>query len=159
MIRRWQAADAEASYAVYVDAVRNGTGRHYTAEQARAWVPSDAMEDWWSPRLKEGAAWVSEDASGLNGLIALRPDGYLDLFFVPPRARGTGIASELYDRLAKEAAEQRLRHLSSHASDYLKPFLEKRGWSTLKEEIVTRNGIALRRWAMTLDQAAGSQRS
>ena len=156
MIRRWVSSDAEPSYAVYVDAVRNGADEHYSMEQRKAWVPSEKIEDWWTRRLLEDAVWVAEDHHGLSGLIALRPDGYLDLFFVLPRARGDGTAAALYSALLAEAAQRGLASLTCHASDYLKPFLEKRGWVLLKEEQATRSGVTLRRWEMVLDQVESS---
>lgn len=159
MIRRWQESDAEESFALYVDAVRNGGDRHYNAAQRMAWVPSATMEPWWRPRLAEANAWVASDHAGLTGLIALRGDGYLDLFFVSPRARGDGTADALYDTLLAEAAAQGMASLTTHASDYLKPFLVKRGWRVVAEEQAERSGVTLRRWDMTLDQLAGSQLS
>ena len=159
MIRPWTEADAEASFAVYVDAVRNGTSTHYNAAQRLAWAPSKDMEAWWPPRLAEDSAWVAEDARGLTGVIALRPDGYLDLFFVLPRARGDGTAAALYETLLGQARKGGLTPLTTHASDYLKPFLERRGWRVLAEESVDRHGATLRRWDMALDQVPGSQAS
>ena len=152
MIRAWSTDDAEASYAVYLDAVRNGADTHYTAEQAEAWAPSLVMEDWWVPRLKSDVAWVSEDETGLNGLIALTADGYLDLFFVAPRARGDGTAAALYDTLLSAAWGKGLRGLTSHASHYLRPFLERRGWRVIAPEDVARNGQVLRRFEMAVAQ-------
>ena len=159
MIRRWTPADAHESYAVYVDAVRNGAGRFYSEAQRQAWVPSEAMEDWWAPRLSGDTAWVSTDNLGLTGLIALRPDGYLDLFFVAPRARGDGTALDLYSALLDEAVDLQLDALKTHASDYLKPFLERRGWHVIEEELAERFGVTLRRWSMRLDQVGENQRS
>ena len=157
MIRGWTEADAAASYAVYVEAVRNGTSALYDAAQRLAWVPDEAMEDWWLPRLANDSAWVAEDATAMTGVIALRPDGYLDLFFVVPHARGDGTAAALYDTLLAEARATGLASLTAHASDYLKPFLERRGWRVIAEENVARNGATLRRWEMALDQVPGSQ--
>ncbi|MXQ06659.1 GNAT family N-acetyltransferase [Alphaproteobacteria bacterium GH1-50] len=157
MIRPWTADDTEPSYAVYVDAVLNGAAGHYTEAQRRAWVPSERMEDWWQPRLAADIAWVSEDEDGLTGVIAMQPGGHLDLFFVVPRARGDGTATALYDRFLSEVRTRGIGCLTTHASDYLKPFLERRGWRTVEEELVDRFGVTIRRWAMALDQVPGSQ--
>lgn len=150
MIRRWRRTDAEASYAVYVDAVRNGTAEHYTRAQRRAWVPSEAIEQWWAPRLEAADAWVAEDKSGLTGVISLRRDGHLDLFFVRPRARGDGTAVALYAMLLAEARTNRHERLTTHASLYLRPFLERRGWQVTDTEDTVRFGVPMRRFAMEL---------
>ncbi len=157
MIRPWTNADADASYAVYVEAVRHGARALYDADQRLAWVPSETVEDWWAPRLADGTAWVTEDENGLTGVIALRRDGYLDLFFVIPGARGDGTAARLYETLIAGARAKGLTALTSHASDYLKPFLLRRGWRVVAEEHVDRNGVVLRRWEMALDQVPDSQ--
>ena len=159
MIRPWKPEDAEASYAVYVDAVRNGAARHYDKAQRAAWVPSETIEPWWTSRLADETAWVAEDAEGLTGLIALRQDGYLDLFFTRPRARGNGTASRLYDTLLEEAGRSGLRRLRTHASHFLRPFLERRGWQVIAPEDVHRFGVAMRRFEMALDHVPESQAS
>ena len=151
-------SDARASYSVFFDAVRNGGDRHYDAAQRHAWVPSAEMPDWWSPHLASARTWVTEQDGTLTGLISLRSDGYLDLFYVVASARGDGTAVTLYETLLREAEHQGAQRLTTHASDYLKPFLEKRGWIVVAEDIVERGGVRLRRWEMVLDQAAESQR-
>ncbi len=44
LIQEGGAADSAACMAVYVDAIRNGTSGHYTAAQAMAWAPTEAVE-------------------------------------------------------------------------------------------------------------------
>lgn len=149
-MREWTPQDAEASYAVYYDAVRNGATDLYSPSQCQAWVPSPIVQDWWLPRLSEDDVWVTSDMHGLTGLIGLRPDGYLDLFFVCPRARGNGTAVRLYETLVRQARALELSRLTTHASHYLRPFLEKRGWDLITSEIITRDGIQIERFEMEL---------
>ena len=157
MIRRWTERDAIASYAVYASAVLDGADSFYNKAQREAWVPSRDMEDWWTPRLSAGSVWISEDADGLTGLIALRPDGYLDLFFILPRARGDGTAAALYEAFIEEARNSGMDKLRAHASEMLLPFLQKRGWRVITPEDVPRSGVTLRRYEMALDQVGESQ--
>ena len=159
MIRPWSERDAEESYAIYASAVLDGAGDHYDDVQRRAWVPKRSMEDWWVPRLSADITWLAEDAAGPTGLIALRPDGYLDLFFTLPRVRGDGTAGALYETLREEARKRGLCHLSAHASHLLCPFLEKRGWRVIAPEDIVRNGVVLRRFEMALDDLNYSQAS
>ena len=152
MMRHWVPADAEASYAVYYDAVRHGAGAHYTDDQCLAWVPSPVVQEWWLPRLAAETAWVTSDEHGLTGLIGLRADGYLDLFFVSTRARGDGTAVELYEALLAQARDNGLTKLTTHASHFLRPFLEKRGWKVVAREVVTRMQTEMERFEMELAQ-------
>ncbi|RVT84037.1 GNAT family N-acetyltransferase [Rhodobacteraceae bacterium CCMM004] len=148
MIRRYRSEDAAATYGVYADAVLNGTAPHYTADQARAWVPSDEMEDWWPPRLAGGTAWVAEGDAELTGLISLMGTGYLDMFFVRPSARPAGTAARLYNTLAAHARAAGQARLTTHASHLARRFLERRGWHVVAEETAMRNGVPLTRFAM-----------
>ncbi len=148
LIRRWRPEDAEPSYRVYFNSVRVDAASQYTEEQRCAWVPSASIEDWWTPRLIDGTAWVAEDAAGLAGLIALRDDGHLDLFFVVSRARGAGAATSLYDALMNEARARNLDQLTSDASHLARRFLERREWESVAEEKVSRSGVPLTRFKM-----------
>ncbi len=151
-MRKWTPTDAEASYAVYFDAVRNGGSDHYTRAQCEAWVPSPIIPEWWLPRLSNETAWVTSDEHGLTGLIGLRSDGYLDLFFVASRARGNGTAAALYEAFLKQARVDGITLPITHASLYLRPFLEKRGWTVVAREVVRRLNEDLERFEMELPQ-------
>lgn len=151
-MRVWKPTDAEASYAVYFEAVHSGDDDHYSVEQRRAWVPSPVVQEWWLPRLSAAKAWVTSDEHGLTGFISLREDGYLDMFFVSSRARGDGTAIQLYDKLLEQARDSELGRLSTHASHYLRPFLEKRGWQVMAKEVVTRLNVEMERFVMELPQ-------
>lgn len=153
MIRKWEPTDAEASYAVYFDAVHHGTGEHYSEDQRHVWVPSPIVQEWWLPRLSDAKTWVTSDEHGLTGFISLREDGYLDMFFVSSRARGNGTAVQLYEKLLDEARASDLVRLTTHASLYLRPFLEKRGWTVLAKEVVPRKGVEIKRFKMDFRQA------
>lgn len=157
-MRAWTPTDAEASYAVFYEAVHSRAGKEYTAQQCHAWAPSPVVQEWWLPRLSAAKAWVTSDEHGLTGLISLCPDGYLDLFFVSSRAQGDGTAKDLYDMALNQAHETGLARLTTHASHFLRPFLEKRGWQVMAKEVVTRLNVEIERFVMELPQA-GSQAS
>ena len=151
-MRKWEPTDAEASYAVYFDAVHHGAKDHYDDAQRHAWVPSPIVQEWWLPRLTAAKAWVTSDEHGLTGFISLREDGYLDMFFVSSRAQGDGTANRLYEKILEQARHSDLGRLSTHASHCLRPFLEKRGWQVMAKEVVTRLNVELERFEMELPQ-------
>jgi len=153
-MRNWEPSDAEATYAVYFEAVHSGAGDHYSKDQRHAWVPSPIVPEWWLPRLSVAKTWVTSDEHGLTGLISLRDDGYLDMFFVSTRARGDGTAVQLYERLLKQARRSGISKITTHASHCLRPFLEKRSWNVVAPEVVTRLGVTLERFEMELSQLA-----
>ena len=150
-IRRYRPADSSACGAIYVDAVRNGTAPHYSAEQAAAWVP-DGAEHWdWAPRLTSGQTWIAEVKGIPSGFITLRSDGHLDLFFVRPDVRHLGIAGALYEQLVEDARRSGLTRLTTHASLLARRFLERRGWRVAESETAERHGVSLTRYYMLRD--------
>lgn len=140
---------AAVCHALYLRAVREGAAAHYTEAQRRAWAPSEACEPWFVERLESGRTWLAEDEAGPAGFLtgAEREGGaaHLDLFFVRPDTRRSGVAPALYDAFDRWAGARRR---TADASHFLRPFLERRGWTCLGEERVTRHGVVLSRWTM-----------
>lgn len=153
-IRPGGAADAPACHAVYLDAVRNGTSGHYTAREARAWAPSDEVEDWLPPRLEAGTTWIAWRTDRAEGFLTVTDAGHLDFFFVRPDARGSGLAAALYDRMMELADTRGHDHLTTHASHLARSFLEKRGWRVIAKETALRNGVPLDRWEMAWERTS-----
>lgn len=150
-IREGGAADAEACHAVYLDAVRNGTSRHYTPEQALAWAPSEQVEDWLPPRLEAGTTWIAFSDRRAEGFLTVTGEGHLDFFFVRPDARASGLAATLYDRMLDLAEARGQARLTTFASHLARSFLERRGWQVIEGESALRNGVELKRWKMACD--------
>ena len=66
--------------------------------------------------------------------------GYLDRLYVHSGFIGKGIGSLIADRLEKAALTKKVY---THAPVNAKPFFEKRGYKTVKEQLVERKGILL----------------
>lgn len=141
--------DRDACGRVYFDAVRDGTGRHYSAEEARAWAPTDDPSEW-GERLYTGVSWVAEGDGRVQGFLTMRHDGHLDLFFVRPGWRRAGVAGALYDAALAWARARGLATLTTQASLLARSFLARRGWEVVAEETALRNGLPLTRYEMAL---------
>lgn len=153
--------EAEACYAVYYAAVHVGAASDYSEAERAAWAPDDAMLDGFPERLSGASTWVAEENGAILGFLTFRPEGYLDLFFVHPEARGRGAAALLYDRMLADAEARGLARLTVHASHLARRFLARRGWQVIAPEVVERHGVSLTRFEMALDlpPAQDSQRS
>ncbi len=147
-IREGTPEDAPDCFAIYGDAIRNGTSGRYTPAQARAWAPPDDAGEWIAARLEAGVTWIGVTPTRAEGFLTVTTAGHLDLFFVRPEARASGLASALYDRMMDWAATRGLNHLTTHASHLARSFLEARGWKMIAGEAVERNGEVLERWSM-----------
>lgn len=147
-IRSYRATDAAATARLHYDAVHGGTDAHYDADQRRAWAPAVPETDAWADRLAAQTVFVAERGDRLVGFMTLAADGCIDLAFVAPDCMGRGIAGALYDRIVEAAISQGLTHLTADASHLLRPFLERRGWTVVRQQTVERDGVALTNFAM-----------
>ena len=152
-LRPYAPRDAAACGTCYVDAIRNGTAPRYDPAQAAAWASSPDPSEW-AERLSVGKTWVASDGDVVAGFLTLRSDGHLDLFFVRPAYRKTGVSEALYEACLDHAREIGMNRLTTHASLLAKSFLERRGWTCLAEESAMRHGQSLTRFLMTLEKIA-----
>jgi len=158
-------SDAERCAALYYSAVRDGAAPKYTPAQREAWAPSREAAPWLIERLTAGKTWLvvgdnellgflcaalhESDTSAINvDLLCGLSDSdaaYLDLFYIAPEKRRGSVAPALYAAYDAWAGD---RVRTAHASHMLKPFLLRRGWTTVAEENVVRRGETLGCWSM-----------
>lgn len=135
MIRRFQPGDARGTWDVFFAAVRIGAAGHYTAQELIDWVPSDQMPVHWGDWLNRHVTCVgvSDTDVGLpdtcvTGFFMLERDGYLNMAFVRPDLRRSGLAQQIYASILTEAQALRLPRLTVWASRLAMPFFRRAGW-------------------------------
>jgi len=134
---------------VYFRAVREGAAEAYTQEQRKAWAPSLPDTAQWKDRIAGLNTVVAEGERGIVGFMSLNPDdGDLDLAFVVPEAKGTGVAKALYAMVENHARSQKLPRLHTHASHVARPFFEGQGWTVRRDNKIERQGVSLTNWIM-----------
>lgn len=145
-------SDSAVAWRIYARAVLEGAGGYYTEAERRAWVPDREEPPWMAERLANGRVWFAGAGVGASPeglLVAMFPKAgapvHLDLFFVLPEARGTGVASALLHAF-DGAAEGRA--CTSYASLFLRPILEARGWRVVRPDPTERGGLTLMRYLM-----------
>lgn len=120
----------------------------YSDTQKHAWCPAPHSDAPWHNKLRAQIVVVAERDGNQHGFMTLRDDGYVDLAFVLPSARGTGTFRALYCALERHARAAGLATLTTHASLMAhKPF-EAVGFRVRHRETVTSNGIDLDRYDM-----------
>lgn len=134
-IRRFQSDDAVGCWDVFFAAVRIGAAGHYTAQELFDWAPSDQMLDGWGPWLDKHVTYVGLSDSSVErpdttvtGFFMLERDGYLNMAFVLPDFRRSGLAQQLYGAILTEAQAMRLPCLTVWASRLSMPFFRRLGW-------------------------------
>ena len=150
-VRPYAPVDRTACHGVFFRAVHEGAAEHYDAAQRAAWAPDPAPDPGRPDKLLTQWAWVAETAAkDILGFISHRPDGYLDMAFVLPEARGTDVAPALLRALVAKARADGLGRLTTHASHLARRFFGKHGWQVDFAEAVPRNGQTLERFGMSI---------
>ncbi len=155
-IRPYRDEDAEATAAVFFEAVHVGAARHYDEAERYAWAPRVPDLPAWRDRLASQAVFVAERHDRIVGFMTLRPDGCIDLAFVAPDAMGTGVARRLHEAILGEAARQQMTKLHTHASHLARPFFERQGWAVVREQTVQRDGVVLTNFLMEIALAGSA---
>lgn len=146
-IRQAQPADHAALGQVMYEAI-HATPSPYTARERSAWLPAPNLGPAWSARLASQYVLLAEDASAPVGLASLTTEGHIDLAFLLPSARGTGLFRRLIDGLEAEAQRQGHRRLHTHASLAAEGPFRTLGFTDIARETVQRGGAGLRRVTM-----------
>ena len=131
----------------FYDTVHTRNARDYSPEQLQAWAPGLPDLEQWDRSFLEHTAYVAEAEGIVAGFGDMDGTGYLDRLYVHKDYQGKGIATALCDRL--ESAVQ--GRIVTHASVTAKPFFEKRGYRTVKEQQVERRGDLLTDYIMAKD--------
>ena len=135
MIRRFRPGDAQGTWDVFFAAVRIGAAGHYTEQELIDWAPVDQMPADWGDWLDRHVTYVGESDStvetpdtSVSGFFMLERDGYLNMAFVRPNMRRTGLAGQLYAAILADAKALRLPRLTVIASRLATPFFRRAGW-------------------------------
>lgn len=143
-IRNYTSKDCPLLALLFYDTVHTINARDYSPEQLQAWAPGLPDLEQWDRSFLEHTAYVAEAEGIVAGFGDMDGTGYLDRLYVHKDYQGKGIATALCDRL--ESAVQ--GRIVTHASVTAKPFFEKRGYRTVKEQQVERRGILLTNYVM-----------
>lgn len=148
-LRNGVPADAGALTNVFFCAVREGALGPYTETQCAAWAPSRPTLTYWAERTRGLDIVVAEVDDTILGFMAWNArDGDLDMAFVLPEARGTGVADALYRIVENRARNAEIKKLHTMASYLARPFFARHGWTVLRENNVVISDVALTNWAM-----------
>ena len=128
-------------------AVREGPSP-YTQAQRAAWVPAPREGAAWTERLSAQHVVVAEGEDGPLGFMSLAKGGYVDLAYVVPHARGTGLFRRLYEAVEAEARARGETRLTTHASLMAEPAFAAVGFAVTAREVVEIAGERLARAAM-----------
>lgn len=135
MIRRFQPGDAVGTWDVFFAAVRIGAAGHYTEQELIDWAPSDQMPTGWGDWLDRHITYVGisdtpvdQPDTQVTGFFMLERDGYLNMAFMRPDMRRSGLAQQIYAAILTDAQALRQPRLTVISSRLATPFFRRAGW-------------------------------
>ena len=144
IIREYQSLDCQAVIELFYNTVHTVNAPDYTKEQLDAWAPGRVDLEKWHQSLQEHYSVVAVADNIIVGFGDIAKSGYLDRLFVHADYQGKGVATAICNRLEKAVQGE----IVTHASITAKPFLAKRGYKVVKEQLVERQGVLLTNFVM-----------
>ncbi|MDO5417895.1 MAG: GNAT family N-acetyltransferase [Lachnospiraceae bacterium] len=144
-IREYQPSDCPDMAKLFYDTVHTVNARDYTEEQLNVWASGRVDLDAWNRSFLAHDTVVAVEKEKIVGFGDLDDTGYLDRLYVHKDCQGQGIATAICERLERGASGKRI---TTHASITAKPFFEQRGYRTVREQQVERQGIYLTNYVM-----------
>ena len=144
LIREYRMSDCKEITELFYNTVHTVNARDYTKEQLDVWATGNEDLEKWNSSLKEHYSIVAVENDVIMGFGDIDKTGYLDRLYVHSYHQGKGIATAICDQLEQYAKGD----ITTHASITAKPFFEKRGYITVKENQVERQGVVLINYLM-----------
>lgn len=144
ILRKYQPEDCKTLMALFYHTVHTVNARHYTQEQLNVWASGKEDLEKWNQRFLSHHTIVARKDSTIIGFGDIDPSGYLDHLYVHADYQGKGVATAICDQLERSVQGK----IITHASITAKPFFEKRGYRSIKEQQVERQGVFLKNYVM-----------
>lgn len=150
-LREYLPEDIEQILKLFYNTVHMVNAADYSPAQMDAWAPQNQDAAQWNSSLCINYTLVAEENGEIAGFADLAADGYFNRLYVRVDFQRRGIASRLASALEKKAREQGVKTLIVHASITARPFFEKRGYTLVKEQQVSRRGVEMINYVMQLE--------
>lgn len=149
-IRSFRPGDAAELARIFYDSVHRVAGRHYSAEQVRAWAPEVPDPEEFLKRGGDGRLLLvaADEADRPIAYGDVEADGHIDHLYCRPDAAGTGVASALYDRLEAAAGGRGIGRLFVEASEPARRFFLRKGFVVLRRRNLKLGAVAIHNFAM-----------
>lgn len=147
IIREYHPSDCIELADLFYNTVHTVNAKNYTKEQLDVWAAPQMDLEKWNLSFLEHKSIVAVDEERIVGFGDIDKTGYLDRLFVHKDYQGKGVATLICNQLEQAVPGK----IFTHASITAKPFFEKRGYRTVKEQQVERQGILLTNFVMEKD--------
>lgn len=146
--RLYMPTDLDDVLKLFYDNVHHVCVDDYTPEQLDAWAPEKPDIYRWEMSLNKNHTLVVEMNNHIVGFGNVGETGYLDRLYVDKNFLHRGIATLLLEQLEKYVKAKGIVFMNTAASITSKPFFESHGYIVLKEQVVERRGVRMKRYLM-----------
>ncbi len=129
---------------LFYNTVHTVNARDYTKAQLNVWATGAVDLEKWHKSFSEHYTVLAFKNNLVVGFGDIDKSGYLDRLYVHRDYQGQGIGGAICDRLEEKIKGK----IYTYASITAKPFFEKRGYITVKENQVERQGVVLINYLM-----------
>jgi putative acetyltransferase len=147
-IRTASPDDLNAILLLFRQTIETINSKDYSCDQIEVWKNGVSAKEKWLMKISQQFFLVAEIENTLVGFGSITPNGYLDFMYVSKDHQRIGIAQKLFDGLQKFAASNQVDKIISDVSITAKPFFEKQGFQTVKEQQVMIDGVQLTNYKM-----------
>lgn len=149
IFRDYQSDDCEEMAQLFYQTVHTVNAKDYSEKQLDVWADGKVDIEAWNRSFLSNITIVAVVDHRIVGFGDMEQSGYLDRLYVHKDYQGMHVASEIGERLEHRCEEAYgTKHFNTHASITAKPFFEKRGYCTIREQQVERKGILLTNFVM-----------
>ncbi|HHT7235104.1 MULTISPECIES: GNAT family N-acetyltransferase [Bacillus] len=139
-IRTFQKEDLEQVLQLFYETVHTVNAQDYNMLQLQAWAPKRPNRESWLKSLEKNISYVADNNGVIAGFGDYNDEHYIDRLFTHKDYQGKGIASNILQKLEKEAMKLEHRDIYTEASITAKPFFESKGYICIKEQNKQHNG-------------------
>lgn len=147
-LRTAHPADLPEMHRLFAETVMSVCCADYDTQQIAAWTSSIENKNRWCDIVEKQFVLLAIHDDQIVGFASLENGTYIDLLYVHKNHQRQGIARTLYAAIEAEVVRQKQPTLTADVSITARPFFERVGFTTITEQTVVRNGIALTNFKM-----------
>lgn len=142
-IRKYVEEDAQTTWQLFFNTVRNINRQDYNEQQLQAWAPESIDLFIWNKRMSDIEPFIAEVDGIIVGYADLQNDGLIDHFFCHQNYQRQGVGRALMMHILHEGKKRQIKHYFSQVSITAKPFFEHFGFKVVEKRSLAVKGEEL----------------
>lgn len=147
-LRKYRPEDCEAIASLFYHTVHTVNAKDYNEKQLKVWATGTVDLSEWNETFMEHNTLIAEIENDIVGFGDMADGGYLDRLYVHHNYLRRGIGEAIVTELEQQAEAMGAAVFSTYASITAKPFFERLGYVSIRENKVVRGGVELLNYFM-----------